>query len=698
MTTIRILDTLPRNWQTFARFHDRELRAIVSDHVRQARDRLGLQVVRGEGVPTQADPLEGIVEELTRKMLGDDRPRVVDPDAAHLINAVDFKIASMMPGVFLVMAENLKTIPDGLLVKLSGPYNRDNIGVVVEETPAPRGAQAVPTRGAQAVPTKIRRLTEHGWGDIETIHLTETALRGERKGIGWNVVVGLEDPMKFLGDWQRSVRRREQFDREQKAAEDARLTALASEAPYIETIFREEGADKLGDAFYGRVLRALFKHYDLPLSTSVRRYSMASGMSLGFDDAKVPKDEAGIQALVDRINAVLPGYAEVRYDRYGDGHAFLSVRSSLYFYEHEDRSDYHTDYHDPGGTRIAATAVPTLRKLIRAAVKREEARKAKRAAKQPPAPVKQVARGGDFYVSFDDSDSGMSIYKVGGVPLVSTLGKQKARSAFAYKPHPSKRGRYTMDQDKGHLPAPWATPAKVRGRFDYETKTYSGGVGGTEIPKLLAHFGFWTPGARVFRRSVSAGSEGDAFDVVEPAAPLRANPSGEVLEFVRSLKPLKRPMNPTRRARMIEQVALEFGLPHDTAEVKLRRSIGALRAELRSRPPVHEPGPDRIHYADALDTIITAAVDAGAHIEHVSKSGSTYLTRRDGRKLRVADHTVPATHERGHKASWAQDPLFGGGPSMGEDIVVRSRDGYTLSQSQLQRYIERATAWARGED
>jgi hypothetical protein len=136
--------------------------------------------------------------------------------------------------------------------------------------------------------------------------------------------------------------------------------------PYVGRVFREVATPLwfattpyriYSDTYAARVLRKLATKLGLPITFKVRRYSMASGMDLESTRTLTSQDR-------DAINAVFPGAVMQRYMY--DGTQGYTLQNSFYLKEQEDRSDRMTDYHDPGGDRIARARVPDLEAMIRA--------------------------------------------------------------------------------------------------------------------------------------------------------------------------------------------------------------------------------------------------------------------------------------------------------------------------------------------
>ena len=289
----------------------------------------------------------------------------------------------------------------------------------------------------------------------------------------------------------------------EKAARDARDAAARNQrTPYIATVMREADVPN-DDVIAGRALRKLFRHLGVPLTTSVRRYSMASGMNLAWTGPKLHGDLSAIRAAVQQINDVLPGQASI-----GGEHTdapWLNLRESIYLYEREDASDWQTDYYSPGGTRIRREHVPALYAFL---VQVRDDERAKRERKQADAeghrPEPVTVREGDFYVKFASGHAWVyRVQSMTGIPVIGTTGSGKWRSAYAYRK--AARG-YTPDPDKPSAPAPWFTPARVTGKFDNTVRAYIGG-NAAPVKALLERFGFWTPGARIFHGSVVVGRD-----------------------------------------------------------------------------------------------------------------------------------------------------------------------------------------------
>lgn len=109
--------------------------------------------------------------------------------------------------------------------------------------------------------------------------------------------------------------------------------------------------DRIPDTVEAKAIRRFLASVGVKATVRVRRYSMASGLDFGpgyvgeWTDA-----DAGV------IARVFPGVAIRRsyYDHdTGENVERWSVDGSLYPHKRADASDLMSDYHDPGGFRVA---------------------------------------------------------------------------------------------------------------------------------------------------------------------------------------------------------------------------------------------------------------------------------------------------------------------------------------------------------
>lgn len=115
--------------------------------------------------------------------------------------------------------------------------------------------------------------------------------------------------------------------------------------------------------------------------------------------------------------------------------------------------------------------------------------------------------------------------------------------------------------------------------------------------------------------------------------------------------------------------------------------------DLEEQRTVRPASGERVKVDEAFDAVVEAAVKAGGKVEHRSISGSVYLTRADGARLRIADHRVPESALRSYGPSWARPE------TMGEQILVRGRraDAEDLARGAVERLVAQAVAWVKGE-
>jgi hypothetical protein len=127
-------------------------------------------------------------------------------------------------------------------------------------------------------------------------------------------------------------------------------------------------AGDLRDVDQAKILRRCLREcVGVKASITVRRYSMASGLSLAPAGSDRWTDEEA-----RRIASIFPGLAwpTSRYDREtGESREVWCVDSSMYPRAHEDRSDSMSDYHCPGGFRVAPAFLMDVSRIIGDAAK-----------------------------------------------------------------------------------------------------------------------------------------------------------------------------------------------------------------------------------------------------------------------------------------------------------------------------------------
>lgn len=120
--------------------------------------------------------------------------------------------------------------------------------------------------------------------------------------------------------------------------------------------------DRLADTVEAKAIRRFLASVGVKATVRVRRYSMASGLDFGpgYSGGWTDADAAAIAR-------VFPGEASRRsyYDRETGEHSERwSVSSSLYPHKRADASDLQSDYHDPGGFRVAPEYVLALSVIL----------------------------------------------------------------------------------------------------------------------------------------------------------------------------------------------------------------------------------------------------------------------------------------------------------------------------------------------
>lgn len=114
---------------------------------------------------------------------------------------------------------------------------------------------------------------------------------------------------------------------------------------------RDGGGGYVPDTIEAKVIRRAVREIaGVKIKVTVRRYSMASGLEF---NGRFSEDEA------ERINAIFPGIV-TRYERrtsddWNDPARVVTFEAcgGLYPRAREDRSDLQSDYHAPGGFRVA---------------------------------------------------------------------------------------------------------------------------------------------------------------------------------------------------------------------------------------------------------------------------------------------------------------------------------------------------------
>lgn len=120
--------------------------------------------------------------------------------------------------------------------------------------------------------------------------------------------------------------------------------------------------DRIPDTVEAKVIRRFLASVGVKATVRVRRYSMASGLDFGPGYAGEWTD-----ADAEVIARVFPGEASRRsvYDRdTGENVERWSVSRSLYPHKRADASDLMSDYHDPGGFRVAPEYVLAVSLLL----------------------------------------------------------------------------------------------------------------------------------------------------------------------------------------------------------------------------------------------------------------------------------------------------------------------------------------------
>lgn len=148
-------------------------------------------------------------------------------------------------------------------------------------------------------------------------------------------------------------------------------TVVASEPPLdlgwwmvdLLTPLLVEGADyqTVPDTLQTKILRTFYAAYGVKVRANVRRYSMASGVSLTVAN--------GHDAEV--VGRVTPGQATLRrwLDDNLDSQEVWVADDSVHMLKKESGTDWQTDYYDPGGTVVAPEAASTFQWIAARALK-----------------------------------------------------------------------------------------------------------------------------------------------------------------------------------------------------------------------------------------------------------------------------------------------------------------------------------------
>ena len=129
---------------------------------------------------------------------------------------------------------------------------------------------------------------------------------------------------------------------------------------------RNHGTGYVPDTIEAKVIRrALRELAGVKVTVKVRRYSMASGLDFGGD---FTEDEAA------RVNAVFPGCAVSRnyrdFETNQPGPTTWEACGSLHPRAREDQSDYRSDYHSPGGFRVANAYLIDVSRILSEEIER----------------------------------------------------------------------------------------------------------------------------------------------------------------------------------------------------------------------------------------------------------------------------------------------------------------------------------------
>ena len=129
---------------------------------------------------------------------------------------------------------------------------------------------------------------------------------------------------------------------------------------------RNHGTGYVPDTIEAKVIRrALRELAGVKVTVKVRRYSMASGLDFGGD---FTEDEAA------RVNAVFPGCAVSRnyrdFETNQPGPTTWEACGSLHPRAREDQSDHRSDYHSPGGFRVANAYLIDVSRILSEEIER----------------------------------------------------------------------------------------------------------------------------------------------------------------------------------------------------------------------------------------------------------------------------------------------------------------------------------------
>lgn len=184
------------------------------------------------------------------------------------------------------------------------------------------------------------------------------------------------EQLGYLDTVQPDAERREAFVascRQRPAEREAAALRAREEAARVEREvgpwFRdiEDGltggtGDRIPDTVEAKAIRRFLASVGVRAAVRVRRYSMASGLDFGPGYAGEWTDTDA-----EIIARVFPGVASRRshYDREtGENVDRWSVDGSIYPHKRADGSDLQSDYHDPGGFRVAPAYVLALSVIL----------------------------------------------------------------------------------------------------------------------------------------------------------------------------------------------------------------------------------------------------------------------------------------------------------------------------------------------
>lgn len=132
---------------------------------------------------------------------------------------------------------------------------------------------------------------------------------------------------------------------------------------------RNHGTGYVSDTIEAKVIRrALRELAGVKVKVGVRRYSMASGLAFG---GRYSEEDAA------RVNAIFPGIIERREYRTNSNDYNDPARevvwegcSGLHPRAREDQSDYRSDYHSPGGFRVANAYLLDVSRILSEEIER----------------------------------------------------------------------------------------------------------------------------------------------------------------------------------------------------------------------------------------------------------------------------------------------------------------------------------------